>query len=123
MYDISDPENVKEVHKLVLELDASAALSNYKSLLIDSEKNLIGFVGSDYNYGEGYRYESGYYLFQYDPEQGFVNLLTESLGCDYTDSARGIYISDTFYLVKVNEGSLTAYDMTRNFAETGEITY
>ena len=123
MYDISDPENVKEVHKLVLELDASAALSNYKSLLIDPEKNLIGFVGSDYNYGEGFRYESGYYLFQYDPEQGFVNLLTESLGCDYTDSARGIYISDTFYLVKVNEGSLTAYDMTRNFAETGEITY
>lgn len=123
MYDISEPADVKEVRRLVLDLDDSAALSNYKSLLIDPGKNLIGFIGEDYNYGEGYQYESGYFLFRYDPNQGFVDLLEEDLGSDYTYSTRGIYINDNLYLIRVYDGSLAVYDMTRNFTKTGEITY
>lgn len=123
MYDISDSGNVQEVHKLVLKLDDSVALSNYKSLLIDPAKNLIGFVGEDNNYNENDRYESSYYLCKYDPEQGFVNLLTEELGSDHTYFTRGIYIGDTFYLAKVYDNTLVSYDMKQGYAKVGETVY
>lgn len=123
MYDISDPSNVQEVHKLVLDIDDSAALSNYKSLLIDPRKNLIGFGGEDYNYQGSDRYESCYYLYKYDPEQGFVNLLTEELGGDRPHGTRGIYIGDTFYLANVYKETLISFDMKQGYAKTGETVY
>lgn len=63
MFDISDPANVTEVHKLVLDgITWCEALDDYKSILIDPEKNLFGFTC-----------DNRYLVFSYDEEQGFVS--------------------------------------------------
>ena len=46
MFDISNPKDVKEVHKTVLEECYSTDVSyNYRAAFVDVEKNLIGFPG------------------------------------------------------------------------------
>lgn len=48
LFDISDPANVKELSKLVLRnVEPSAALENYKSVLAEPEKNLFGFAAEE----------------------------------------------------------------------------
>ena len=62
MFDISDPAHVTEVDKLVLDgITKCDSLDNYKSILIDPEKNLLGFAC-----------DNRYLVFSYDPEKGFV---------------------------------------------------
>lgn len=128
MYDISDPANVQEMHKLVLDLDYAAALWNYKSLLIDPNKNLIGFLGEVWgpDCGEKGGNPTSYFVYQYDPELGFVQLFSELV--EDTDSAgaygtRGVYIGDMFYLIKVQDNTLEIYDMTQEYAKVGEATF
>lgn len=128
MYDISDPANVQEMHKLVLDLDYAAALWNYKSLLIDPNKNLIGFLGEVLgpDCGEKGGNPTSYFVYQYDPELGFVQLFSELV--EDTDSARaygtrGVYIGDMFYLIKVQDNTLEIYDMTQEYAKVGEAAF
>ena len=61
MFDISDPSDVKEQSKLMLPYDYAMALYDYKSVFIDTDKNLFGFSAEDYE--EDYRLE--YVLFTY----------------------------------------------------------
>lgn len=93
MFDISDPSDVQEIDKYVLEDFYSTDVSyNYKAALVDSEKNLIGFPA----YGE----ELHYYVFSYD-EDGFTCLFDREL-TGYYSNVRGLYIGDRFYLVAGN---------------------
>ncbi len=55
MFDISDPSDVKEQSKLMLPYDYAMALYDYKSVFIDTDKNLFGFSAEDYE--EDYRLE------------------------------------------------------------------
>ncbi|MBP0990661.1 MAG: beta-propeller domain-containing protein [Oscillospiraceae bacterium] len=88
MFDVSDPENVIEKHKYVLNNEwYSEALYNHKAVLISAEKNLIGFST-----------ESRYLIFSYDKELGFKAVAEIDLSGSY-DSARGLYIDDYFYVV------------------------
>lgn len=92
MFDISDPSDVQEIAKYVLEDCYSAEVSyDYKAALLDSEKNLIGFSA----YGQG----KMYYIFSYS-EAGFECLLERELSGYGT--VRGIYVGDIFYLVAGN---------------------
>ena len=90
MFDISDPSQVEELDKYVIK-GASYLPSdyNYKAILADGEKNLIGFVCD----GE-------YLVFSYDEEKGFQNLLTYTMSdWEYWDgdaSCRGVYAGDEF---------------------------
>lgn len=60
MFDISDPENVKEEQTYVIENVYYTDVSyDYKAALVDAEKNLIGFAADS----EGGR---EYYTFSYD---------------------------------------------------------
>lgn len=62
MFDISDPSNVTEVSRLVLDgITWCEALDNYKAILIDPEKNLFGFAC-----------DNRYLLFSYKEGTGFV---------------------------------------------------
>ena len=69
MFDISEPSQVEELDKYVIK-GASYLPSDYdyKAILADGEKNLIGFVCD----GE-------YLVFSYDEEKGFQNLLTYTM--------------------------------------------
>ena len=112
MFDISDPTDVKEVHKLVLDgADYSDALYDYKAVLIDPAKNLFGFPCQGMLDGT---YVNQYRTYSYDPEKGFTEGI-RWIKEEYTN-ARGAYIDDTFYVLDT-DGDITAYSL-----ETGQET-
>ena len=92
MFDISNPEDVAEVQKYVMEDCYSTNVTyEYKAAMIDAEKNLIGFVA----YGENTKY----YIFSYD-ESGFQCLFEREM-TGY-GNVRGLYAREYFYLVSGN---------------------
>lgn len=124
MYDISDPANVLEADKLLLndipeaeDVTYCSAVNgyNYKELLIDPKKNLIGF------YGESDGLTAGYFLFSYENGE-FVTKLYHPMEGDIS-SVRGLYVGDTLYLCiwKLDSMELAAFDMTNAYAEIGSL--
>ncbi len=133
MFDLSDPSDVKETDRLILkDIWICDALSDYKAILADTEKNIFGFAygisgssnGTAGIYQEDSLTEQYYYgVFSYK-EEGFVPLryIKVSEGelyegdMDYSDyrSLRGIYIGDVFYLV--SSRGIESYDMADAFA-------
>lgn len=122
MFDISDPSNVTEEAKIVLtNLTYAEALSNYKALLINADKNIIGFTAGNTSYSMGKATEN-YMVFNYS-DGSFNNLFNTILNEDvygYSYDIRGIYIGNFFYLVGKN--AITAYDMSNGFAEAGKLS-
>lgn len=93
MFDISDPSDVQEVSKYVLEdVYSTNASYNYKAVFADVEKNLFGFVC----YGDSTEYK----VFSYDEKDGFKEIFSREL-TGYGE-ARGMYAEDTFYLISGN---------------------
>ncbi|MDY3249405.1 MAG: beta-propeller domain-containing protein [Candidatus Choladocola sp.] len=109
MFDISDPTSVTEVHRLVIPgITWCPAIEDYKSILVEPEKNLIGFYC-----------DNRYMVFSYDPENGFVRELLYDFYEDMLASQakyntmRGLYIGDTFYLA--GDTFVLPFDMNSNF--------
>ena len=112
MFDISDSSDVKEIQKYTLENVYSAAVMyDYKAVLIDPEKNVIGFA-ADGNNGENY------YVFSYNDTNGFECLMNETVNGNGYQSARGVYVDNTLYVVKGN--IIEAYDMA-DYQKTGDL--
>ena len=94
LFDISDPTDVTEVQKTVLEGFYATDLSyNYKLAAIDPKKNLIGFSA----YGDG----THYFIYRYDPKEGFVCMMDKEVN-SYGSEIRGLYAGNRFYLVQGN---------------------
>lgn len=94
LFDISDPTDVTEVQKTVLESFYATDLSyNYKLAAIDSKQNLIGFSA----YGDG----THYFIYRYDEKEGFVCVLDKEVN-SYGSEIRGLYAGNRFYLVQGN---------------------
>ena len=115
MFDITDPSNVTEIDKYVINGAASLpAADSYKAVMIDPEKNLFGFAC-----------DSEYLVFSYDAEKGFINELTHHLRTDgnsyWYDNAdyRGVYTGEWFYLA--DEQEVLAFDMTGEFDLEGRL--
>lgn len=109
MFDISDPKNVEEVHKTVLEECYSTDVSyNYRAAFVDVEKNLIGFPG--------YQEQQEYYIYSYDKEKGFTCVFEKKLS-GYSE-VRGLYAGDRFYLV--TEGTVESYRLD-NFEKVDDV--
>ena len=115
MFDISEPSQVEELDKYVIK-GASYLPSDYdyKAILADGEKNLIGFVCD----GE-------YLVFSYDEEKGFQNLLTYTMSdWEYWDgdaSCRGVYAGDEFYIV--DQDVVLCFDMNQDFTLTDRLAW
>ena len=116
MFDISDPENITEIHMLVIEgVDYCPAMNQYKAFLVDPEKNVIGFSTELYDdYGNT---TADYMVFSYNSQEGFaqkmkVGLPIEEIGYS-TWQVRGLYIGDVLYVVTVSE--IRAFDMKNGF--------
>ena len=109
MFDVSNPADVKEINKLVLdEYDYSDAFYNHHAVLVSAKKNVIGFVAEGYD--EEWVREYG--IYSYDSEDGFDQKFTVDCkleGYGYAD-VRGTYIGDTFYMMKQHAG-IEAYDL------------
>lgn len=109
MFDISNPKDVKEVHKTVLEECYSTDVSyNYRAAFVDVEKNLIGFPG--------YQEQQEYYIYSYDKEKGFTCVFEKKLSG--SSEVRGLYAGDKFYLV--TEGTVESYRLD-NFEKVDDV--
>ncbi len=95
MFDISDPGNVTEVSKYILEDKYGTDVAyNYKAVFVDVEKNLFGFRAYGGN-GDVYS------LFSYDAAEGFKEVFSRELAA-YGGDARGVYAGEKFYLIVGN---------------------
>ncbi len=113
MFDISDRTDVKEEATYVIE-DAygTDVAYDYKAVLADPQKNLIGFAAY------GIRGED-YYLFTYEEETGFVCRLQEEINGNSSGGTRGLYIGDTLYVIRGNV--IEAYDLANSKKSGGII--
>lgn len=95
MFDISDPTDVKETDSYIMENVYSADVFwDYKAVLVDAEKNIIGF--------SAYENEENYYVFSYDDSAGFHKEMEERVNGSSYQATRGIYIGNILYVVKGN---------------------
>ena len=104
MFDISNPADVTEKHKTVMDIHNLSDLgTNHKSILVNQNKNLIGFATND----------KEYYLFGYDKESGFAKKAALAIPTNestlsnygryyYSQNTRGIFIGDYFYVCSVD---------------------
>lgn len=115
MFDISDPVNLKTVDSLVLNnYYYSPALYNYKCVLADFNQNLIGFAA------ETDSSDADYNIYAWENDH-FAKKQTTSLPDAVTsDSVRGIYIGDKFYIATPTD--ITSFDMSNSFQEISHIT-
>lgn len=120
MFDISDPSDVKESDKYVMKDQYySPGLYDYKAIMIDTDKNILGF-----------ECEGIYMVFSYREGEGFVNEFLYSHKEDsayvydydyYYDNVRGVFIGDTFYLI--TQSIVKAFDMANGYEQIGELTF
>lgn len=93
MFDISDPSDVKEAQKYILEDTYSTDIAyDYRAALISEERNLIGFTA----YGQ----TQIYYVLSYNDESGFTVRFSREM-MSYAE-VRGLYAGEVFYLVAGN---------------------
>lgn len=92
MFDISDPANVTEQDKTLLDCYYTQVEWTHKAALIDSEKNLIAFMGND-----------AYYIYGYQRGQGFSLRARLYVQGSAYEEVRGLYIGEVFYVCSANE--------------------
>ena len=117
MFDISNPVELAIIDTVILkDVDYSAALYHYKSMLADKNANMIGFPTTSYNdYGVGYQiysFENGELK-----EELFVDLGKTRNDVDI----RGLYIGKYFYLVW-DEG-IESYLSTDAYKKVDELKF
>lgn len=87
MFDVSDPSNVTECSRLVLDgVYYWSALYDHKAIMVDASKNLIGFFDLSRGAYVIYSYIGGEFV-----ERGVIDGIDDS-------SARGLYIGSYFYI-------------------------
>ena len=120
MFDVSDPLNPQVKNSFVLEEAAyTNADYNYKSILVDAGKGVIGFITESWQD----EYVCEYHVFTWTGE-AFEELLCVPLSENgrYEWSAmdtRGLYAGEIFYLA--GSKKVTSYDMARDFAKLDEL--
>ncbi len=114
MFDISDPSNVGEKDKNVLDFAIySEALYSHKACIVHSEKNLIGFaVNGKLANTKG----DTYVLYTYD--NGFKEILRVE-NDDFLPK-RGLFIGDVFYIV--GQRSVKAFSL-ETLLEIGKLSF
>ena len=115
LYDISDPTDVKEASKIVID-DAwgSPAKDNYKALLADRSKNVIAFLTDDKSIGADYTVSQ--HVFQVQDGK-LVQVAKEKLEEGFEAYAsRNLYIGDNLYVA--TERKVAVYDMKDSFRRT-----
>ena len=105
MFDTADPFDVTELNMELVSISDSEALYNHKAVLVDVNRNIIGFGGNDWSSMNKSSIDKEYFVYAYVDYVGFV--LKGRL--DLTDSEknnpyyyggviRGLYIDDYLYV-------------------------
>ncbi|MCR4691220.1 MAG: beta-propeller domain-containing protein [Lachnospiraceae bacterium] len=126
MFDISDPENIKELHTEVLDgITDASVLQNRNAFYCRPDKNLFGFsLMLDDAFGS-IGTLSYYALFSYDKDKGFSEALIEEVGehidrYTATETTRGLSIDDYFYIVTPMD-KILSFDIKDGFKKVCEI--
>jgi uncharacterized secreted protein with C-terminal beta-propeller domain len=117
MFDTSDPYNIVEKSKELIDAFSAEALSNHKSVLIDAQKNIIGFSVQSYSvsaFADDVVKQSAtanmsssvllndsgglYLIYGYSKNGGFYKRAAVVLPDAYT-STRALFIDDYLYIV------------------------
>ena len=114
MFDITNPADVSEKDKLLIEGHVNSSVStNHKAILVNADRKLIAFPADD-----------SYLIYTYDPAGGFSKIA--EIPVDRQDpndwrlmEIRGLFIGDVFYVVSPN--NVKTYDMKNGFAALGEL--
>lgn len=118
MFDISDPEKVKEVHSKKLEMNSCQTIgSDHKGILVDVKRNRIAFGMESYDS----RTVPFYEIFSYDNQKGFQRVAKLSMEECYSSRSRGLYIGDYFYLC-MEASRIYVYD-TKKYKKIRSIAY
>ena len=96
MFDVSDPENVSENHVTKIDAPWSEASENHKAIMVDVNKNIIAFLGTD-NFSH-----TNLYVYGYDSENGFFEKAVCYVNDSYNFGTRFVWINDYFYLVSAD---------------------
>lgn len=121
MFDISDPVNVTEEDKIVIKgAQDCTAMHDYKSVLVDLNKNIIALITESYHN----MYKEDFHIFSYKNSR-FVSRAVRPLAAgnkDYEESTwRSLFAGDTLYLA--SEKKVIAFDMQQSFSEIGKLVY
>jgi len=117
MFDISDPFDISENDVELVGTYSSEALSNHKAVLVDVQRNIIGFAGDRYG-AERY-----YYLYGFSEDSGFEMKAKLKLGSmDETKyygsyQVRGFYIDSYLYVYSgdsLDVFSLISYESVKS---------
>lgn len=125
MFDISDPVNLKVLDSVVIDRAITEATHDYKTILADAKKNLIGLSVEEND--EKYENSSREYVVYRWKDGHFVNVLTQDLGEDVMgqmlEKTRGVYAGMRFYCISQNVKSykIKSYDMGDNFKNLDEL--
>ena len=113
MFDLSDASDVSESSRFVIPgITWCPAINHYKAILVDPDRNIIGFYC-----------DNRYLVFSYDRENGFTQELVYDFYADQLtgqaefNTMRGLFIGDTLYLA--GETFLVTFDMNNGFEKTG----
>lgn len=116
MFEVADPSNVTEKSVLPIDADYSEASYDHKAIMVDTNKNIIAFIGSKYSGVE----RNTMYIYGYDNDKGFVLRKELPLKNSNAVNSRFVWIGNIFYLV--TETDLTAFDMY-DFKELSRLEY
>jgi len=107
MFDVSNPFDISEAHTLQLEAKDAPILWNHKAVLIDAEKNIIGFeiegrfgeFTLDTFPGSSFTFEPDnlFVIYGYDNDEGFYERATVPL-LSRDDKSRALYIGEYLYI-------------------------
>jgi uncharacterized secreted protein with C-terminal beta-propeller domain len=120
MFDTEDPAKPQILDTEVLSgVNYTPSDEYYKTVMIDAEKNLIGFLTADYDSDVSWYYQ----IFRWE-EDGFREVLVQDLGNDMNwgrsgMEVRGVYVGKYFYLVTSEE--IKSYAMEDDFTLFGEL--
>lgn len=118
MFDISNPVEIKELDRLQLDSFYSGAMYEHRAMLVNADRNLIGFVTEENIIDAD---ETGanitgklaqvYRLYSYDENDGFVQHIECVLDLYSYDYPRANYIGDYLYIFDGAE-SIYTYRLT-----------
>ena len=141
MFDISNPEKLKVIDTLHLNGDYCSAAEDYKTALVDSEKNVIGFTVEQWEQTQKdetaqdsgrryyvYSWKNNHFVKQFEKKVPEIkNDMYETCDDLYVDNydIRGLYIRDTFYLNYPSNKSykLESYNMLKNYDEMDHLQF
>ena len=115
MFDISNPAELSILDTVVIKTaDYSPALDNYKAVLADLRKNMIGFVTLDYN-----KDSLEYRMYSFTDDKFAEELVVEKDSLKYRESYRGLWSGESFYIVSPAE--ILSFDYTEGYKTIGEL--